>query len=75
LYFVPDANHYLQVDRPDAFVKVLLHALDATGELPPGALGAEPGAPLLIDSSRTRLPDAASLLRALAPADSNRGPR
>ena len=24
LYFIPDANHYLQVDRPDAFVKVLL---------------------------------------------------
>ena len=24
LYFVPDANHYLQNDRPDAFVKVLL---------------------------------------------------
>ena len=28
LYFIPDANHYLQVDRPDAFVKVLLHALE-----------------------------------------------
>jgi pimeloyl-ACP methyl ester carboxylesterase len=28
LYFIPDANHYLQIDRPDAFVKVLLHTLD-----------------------------------------------
>ncbi|HXZ72789.1 MAG TPA: alpha/beta hydrolase, partial [Streptosporangiaceae bacterium] len=28
LYFIPDANHYLQVDRPDAFVKVLRHALE-----------------------------------------------
>ena len=28
LYFIPDANHYPQVDRPDAFVKVLLHALE-----------------------------------------------
>jgi pimeloyl-ACP methyl ester carboxylesterase len=27
LYFVPDANHYLQADRPDAFVKVLVHTL------------------------------------------------
>jgi hypothetical protein len=26
LYFIPDANHYLQADRPDAFVKALLHA-------------------------------------------------
>ena len=25
LYFIPDANHYLQADRPDAFVTVLLH--------------------------------------------------
>ena len=28
LYFIPDANHHLQVDRPDAFVKVLLHTLE-----------------------------------------------
>src|SRR5690349_8056435 len=27
LYFIPDANHYLQNDRPDAFVKVIVHAL------------------------------------------------
>ena len=31
LYFIPDANHYLQADRPDAFVKVLLHALGPAG--------------------------------------------
>jgi pimeloyl-ACP methyl ester carboxylesterase len=68
LYFIPDANHYLQVDRPVAFVKVLLHALGPTDNHPPGALGAEPGAPLLVDSSRERLPAAADLLRAQAPA-------
>jgi pimeloyl-ACP methyl ester carboxylesterase len=63
LYFIPDANHYLQVDRPDAFVKVLLHALEPDADQAPGALAAEPGAPLLVDSSRERLPSAADLLR------------
>jgi pimeloyl-ACP methyl ester carboxylesterase len=76
LYFIPDANHYLQVDRPDAFVRTILHALgQADGQPsggaegpPPGPLDAAPGAPLLIDSSRARLPDAADLLRRPSPA-------
>jgi pimeloyl-ACP methyl ester carboxylesterase len=51
LYFIPDANHYLQVDRPDAFAKVLLHALAAEAGQSPGALAAELGAPVLVDSS------------------------
>jgi pimeloyl-ACP methyl ester carboxylesterase len=63
LYFVPDADHYLQVDRPDAFVRVLLDALEPTDHQPPGALDAQPGAPLLVDSSRERLPDASDLLK------------
>ena len=67
LYFIPDANHYLQNDRPDAFVKVLLHALEPADGQAPGALGPELGAPLLVDSSRDRLPAAADLLRAEAP--------
>jgi pimeloyl-ACP methyl ester carboxylesterase len=71
LYFIPDANHYLQVDRPDAFVKVLLHALEPANGQAPGALDAELGAPLLIDSSRERLPAAADLLRTDAPANPN----
>jgi hypothetical protein len=62
LYFVPDANHYLQADRPDAFVKVLVHTLKPGDDQQPGALGPELGAPLLVDISRTRLPDAADLL-------------
>jgi len=69
LYFIPDANHYLQVDRPDAFVKVLLNTLEPTDDQAPGALEAELGAPLLVDTSRKRLPAAADLLRADAPAD------
>ena len=71
LYFIPDANHYLQVDRPDAFVRVLLHALEPTDDQAPGALGAELGSPLLVDSSRERLPAAADLLRAEAPTDTS----
>jgi pimeloyl-ACP methyl ester carboxylesterase len=63
LYFIPDANHYLQLDRPDAFVKVLLHALDPASGREPGALEAERGAPLLVDSSRERLPSAGDQLR------------
>ena len=63
LYFIPDANHYLQLDRPDAFVQVLDHALQPADGQQPGALDAEPGAPILVDSSRSRLPAAADLLR------------
>jgi hypothetical protein len=65
------AHHYLQVDRPDAFVKVLLHALQPADDQGPGALEAEPGAALLVDTSRERLPAAADLLRAEAPASKN----
>ena len=38
LYFVPDANHYLQNDRPDALVEAFLHALEAPDDTPPGAI-------------------------------------
>jgi pimeloyl-ACP methyl ester carboxylesterase len=68
LYFVPDANHYLQNDRPDAFVSVLLHSLEGGDDQGPGPLEPKPGAPLLVDSSRERLPAAADLLRDGAPA-------
>ncbi len=63
LYFIPDANHYLQVDRPDAFVNVVLHTLERAEHQAPGPLEAGPGAPLLVDSSTERLPAAADLLR------------
>jgi pimeloyl-ACP methyl ester carboxylesterase len=63
LYFIPDANHYLQADRPDAFVQALLHALEAADDHGPGALAPELAAPLLVDSSRERLPSASDLLR------------
>ncbi len=63
LYFIPDANHYLQVDRPDAFVQALNHALSPQHGQQPGALDAGPGAPILIDSSRARFAAASDLLR------------
>lgn len=63
LYFIPDANHYVQVDRPDAFVRALLHTLEPGDDQDPGALHAGPGAPLLVDTSRGRLAAAAEVLR------------
>jgi pimeloyl-ACP methyl ester carboxylesterase len=69
LYFIPDANHYLQCDRPDAFVEVLLHALEpADDDQGPGPLKQELSAPLLVDGSRARLPSSANLLHAEARA-------
>jgi pimeloyl-ACP methyl ester carboxylesterase len=64
IYFVPDAGHYLQSDRPDAVVDAVLHALDATEEQEPGAIAVEPGAPVLIDRSRERIPRASEVLPA-----------
>jgi pimeloyl-ACP methyl ester carboxylesterase len=61
LYFIPDANHYLQNDRPDALVETFLHAL-AHDDTPPGAIAPRLGAPLLVDHSRTELPVSADLL-------------
>jgi pimeloyl-ACP methyl ester carboxylesterase len=62
LYFIPDANHYLQNDQPEALVEALLHAL-AADDTPPGAIAPRLGAPLLVDRSRSVLPRAADLLK------------
>jgi pimeloyl-ACP methyl ester carboxylesterase len=62
IYFIPDANHYLQNDRPDAFTAVVVHALTPADGRAAGALDASPGAPVLVDVSRERLPTAAELL-------------
>jgi len=63
LYFVPDANHYLQNDQPDALVETFLHALEAPDDSPPGAIAARLASPLLVDRSRSELPRAADLLK------------
>ena len=62
LYLVPGANHYLQNDRPDAFVQTVLHALDSPDDAAPGALDEALDAPILVDRSRTEMPDAAELI-------------
>ena len=61
-YLLPGSNHYLQNDRPDAFVHVLEHALDASAVGDPGPLDAAVDAPILVDRSRRALPDAARLI-------------
>jgi pimeloyl-ACP methyl ester carboxylesterase len=63
LYFIPEANHYLQSDRPDAFVETLVHALDPA-DPGPGPINATPAAPLLVDASRQRIPSAPEILSA-----------
>jgi len=63
LYFISDAGHYLQNDRPDAVVDTILHALDSAGDEEPGAIAAERGAPVLVDRSRERMPSAAEVLK------------
>jgi pimeloyl-ACP methyl ester carboxylesterase len=62
LYFVPDAGHYLQNDRPDAVVDAIIDALEAPEEQEPGAIAPEPGAPVLVDRSRERLRSASEVL-------------
>jgi pimeloyl-ACP methyl ester carboxylesterase len=63
LYYVPDANHYLQNDQPGSLVEAFLHALDAPPDSPPGAITPRLGSPLLVDRSRKELPEAADLLK------------
>ncbi len=62
IYFIADAGHYLQNDRPEAVVDAVFHALAASDGVEPGAIAAEPGAPILVDSSRERLPSAVDVL-------------
>jgi pimeloyl-ACP methyl ester carboxylesterase len=67
LYLIPGANHYLQNDRPDAFVQTLQHALESPDEAAPGALDDALDAPVLVDRSRSELPSAAQLIAQRAP--------
>jgi pimeloyl-ACP methyl ester carboxylesterase len=69
-YLIPNANHYVQNDRPEAFVHTLVHALDAPDDAVPGALSDALDAPVLVDRSHTELPDAAQLIaqRAAVPS-------
>jgi pimeloyl-ACP methyl ester carboxylesterase len=63
LYFIPDANLYLQNDQPEALVETFLHALEAPDGTTPGAIAQRLASPLLVDRSRSELPRAADLLK------------
>ncbi len=67
-YLIPGANHYLQNDRPDAYVETLTHTIAAPEDAVPGALHSAVDAPLLVDRSRTEIPDSAELIAQRAPA-------
>ncbi len=67
LYLVPGANHYLQVDRPEAFVQAVLHALDSDAVVAPGALSDAVDAPVLVDRSRAELAGAVEIVERRAP--------
>lgn len=58
LWIVPGANHYLQNDRPDAFVEAVVQSFRRTGAQAPGPVGATPDAPIRVDHSSPRLPAA-----------------
>ncbi len=62
LWFLPYANHYLQHDDPDGFVEVVTRSLTGTSPEAPGALSAEPRAPILVDRSRVELRSAKDVL-------------
>jgi pimeloyl-ACP methyl ester carboxylesterase len=63
LYFIPEANHYLQNDRPDSVVEAFVHALTAPDDVAPGAISPQPASPILVDRSRAELPRAVDVLR------------
>jgi pimeloyl-ACP methyl ester carboxylesterase len=62
LWFLPAANHYLQHDDPRGFVEVVTRVLSGDSPDEPGALSAQPEAPILVDRSRSELRSAADVL-------------
>ncbi len=62
-YVVPGANHYLQVDQPRRVVEALLHAESGGSDMAPGPIGTDVDSPVLLDTSRSRLPRATEVLK------------
>lgn len=58
LWFVPGAGHYLQNDRPSAFVEAVVQSFERTGPQAPGPLGGTSNGPVRVDHSRDHLPAA-----------------
>jgi pimeloyl-ACP methyl ester carboxylesterase len=61
-WLLPLANHYLQNDQPGELVEVITAALSRSSPESPGPAHASPGAPILVDRSRERLPSAKEVL-------------
>lgn len=61
-YLVPEANHYLQNDRPAALAMAIRHTLDASSDTAPGPIEPTAGAPVLVDCSRPRMPSSREVL-------------
>jgi len=62
LSYIPGANHYLQNDRPDAFVDALLCSFQRQGPSDPGPIAPFGDAAVRIDHSASALPDPTSVL-------------
>ncbi len=61
-WLLPRANHYLQHDQPQEFVEAVTAVLSGHSPEAPGPLSAAPGAPILVDRSRSGLPSAKEVL-------------
>ena len=61
-WLLPLANHYLQNDQPQELVEAVSAALSRSSPPAPGPLSEAPGAPILVDRSRARLPTAKEAL-------------
>jgi pimeloyl-ACP methyl ester carboxylesterase len=55
LWLLPGANHYLQNDRPDAFVDAVTAAFARTGTEAPGPLSEDDRSPIRVDQSAGQL--------------------
>lgn len=63
LWYIPGGSHYVQNDRPDAFVDALLCSFQRQGPVEPGPLAPLADAAVRVDHSAPALPDPASVLR------------
>ncbi len=61
-WLLPRANHYLQEDQPQEFAEVVSTALAKRSPGTPGPLSTKQGAPILLDHSRPKLPEAKEVL-------------
>ena len=61
-WLLPRANHYLQHDQPTEFIAAVLASLSGRSPIAPGPVSTAPGAPIMVDRSRTTMPSAQAVL-------------